>query len=319
MSRIVKYGGIADLRRFADEETCLSVSGIERRYPFKVSRYYADLGRLCSERGNDAVSRQFIPDIREGEDDEGFFCDPFSEESAPVRGLVHRFADRALVLATAECAVNCRHCTRKNTVGKITGAPSKDFFSPIIAYVQSNKAVREVIVSGGDPLLIDAGLLDWLLGSILAIPHVEVIRVGTRVPVVDPGLVDDRLADLLRRRRPLWVNTQFNHPAELTSEAIEACEKMVSRGIPVSNQTVLLRGINDSAEVMIELCNALQKNMIRPYYVFQCDPVKGTSHFMVPQEKAREIALAVQNSVGGLSCPRFVRDIPGRLSKTSVI
>ncbi len=319
MNPNVTYQGLAGLGRFVDEDTCTSLSGIEKKYPFKVSSYYAELGRLCSLRGNDAVNRQFIPDVREAEDADGLVADPFAEESSPAPGLVHRFADRALILATSDCAVNCRHCTRKNTVRKLAGMPSENFFEPALAYVRAHTGIREVIISGGDPLLIDAGLLDWLLGSVLLIPHVEVIRVGTRVPVVCPELIDDRMAELLKRKRPLWVNTQFNHPAELTGEALEACGKLTSRGIPVSNQNVLLRGINDSEEVIVELCNALQRNVIRPYYVFQCDPVRGTSHFMVPLARAMDIALAVQNSVGGLACPRFVRDVPGRLSKTPLI
>ncbi len=319
MNRNVTYQGLAGLGRFVDEDTCASLSGIEKKYPFKVSSYYAELGRLCSMGGNDAVNRQFMPDLREIEDVEGLVDDPFAEESAPAPGLVHRFSDRVLILATSDCAVNCRHCTRKNTVRKLAGMPSENFFEPALSYVRAHTGIREVIISGGDPLLIDAGLLDWLLGSVLLVPHVEVIRVGTRVPVVCPGLIDDDMADLLKRNRPVWINTQFNHPAELTGAAIEACGKLTSQGIPVSNQSVLLRGINDSAELMVELCNALQKNIIRPYYVFQCDPVRGTSHFMVPPARARDIAISVQNSVGGLACPRFVRDVPGRLSKTPLI
>jgi lysine 2,3-aminomutase len=313
------HEGRAGLREFLAESECNELMPVLDEYPFRVTEYYAELGRRAFHRGSEAVMRQFLPDRREAEDKEGFVKDPFAEENSPVQGLVHRFPDRALVVASSGCAVNCRHCTRKNTVKKLFPGTGRAYFNPILAYLESSREIREVLVSGGDPLMMDPELLDWLLASLSRIQNIEVLRIGTRLPVVLPGAVDAGMVQLLASHRPLWINTQFNHPAEITCESLAACEKLLRAGIPVSNQSVLLKGINDDAETMIALCNGLQRQMIRPYYVFLCDPVRGTAHFDVPLSRARAIATEVRDSVGGLSMPRFVRDVPGARHKVSVL
>lgn len=286
------------------------------RYPFRVTPYYAGLARRADEE--DPILRQFLPDIRELDGRLGN-KDPFDESGRmPVPGLVHRFADRVVVIASRRCAVLCRHCTRKHLLGGREEASDRGFLEPILRYLAVHPGVREVIVSGGDPLLLDNETLERLLGRLRAVPHVKVLRVGTRVPVVLPMRIDDGLADLLGRHRPLWVNTQFNHPSEITREAREACERLQLRGIPVSNQAVLLRGINDSVETVVKLCNSLQANMIRPYYMFLCDRVAGTSHFWTDADRAASLAEALRTRVGGLALPKFVADVPGEGGKVQV-
>jgi len=293
------------------------LDGVTARYPFRATPYYLSLADWGNPR--DPVRLQCWPDVRELSETgqgRGIVPDPFDEGAlAPVPGLVRRFRDRALILTTTECAVYCRHCTRKNTLRELGGVPSRTYFAPMLDSLRSESAVREVILSGGDPLLLADELLDWLLGELGRIPHVEVLRIGTRVPVVLPMRLTSALCDLLARHRPLWVNTQFNHPAELTGPAIAACDALQQRGIPVSNQAVLLKGVNDSAEVMGALCRALQRHMIRPYYVFLCDPVAGISHLRTDAATGAAIAEALRVSLGGLALPRFVADIPGEAGK----
>jgi lysine 2,3-aminomutase len=181
----------------------------------------------------------------------------------------------------------------------------------MLHYIQATPEVREVIVSGGDPLTMNLDLLDWFLGELQRISHVEVLRIGTRVPVVLPMRITDDLCRMLAKHRPLWINTQFNHPREITAESQEACDKLLRVGIPVSNQSVLLRGINDSIEIMRELCHDLQRIMVRPYYLFQCDPVRGVEHFRTSIWKGIEILEMLRGYTGGLCIPNFVVDVPG--------
>ncbi|NQT92876.1 MAG: KamA family radical SAM protein [Lentisphaerae bacterium] len=280
------------------------------RYPFRVTPYYASIGETVD--ASNPVGRQYLPQLEEVDDGGEDFEDPFDEEKQmPVRGIVHRYRNRVVAVVTDRCAVNCRHCTRKNTIrSQGQGGIDADRLQGMVDYVMGTKTIREVIVSGGDPLVLDTGVLDRFLGSLRRIPHVEVLRLGTRVPVVLPMRIDEDLCAMLARHRPLWVNTQFNHPAELTEDALSACDSLMRRGIPVSNQCVLLRGINDDFETMRTLCNGLQARMIRPYYVFLCDPVRGTAHLRTEESVALQLKEALRKELGGLAMPRFVRDIP---------
>jgi len=287
---------------------------VQDRYPGAITPYYLSLADWS--RSTDPIRIQCCPDVREMEEEDRD-DDPFHEQgSTPVVGLVHRFPDRVLIAATSDCAVYCRHCTRKNTLRALGGRPSEVRFVPMFDYIRSRPEIREVLVSGGDPLLLEDTLLDWLLGELHAIEHVEVIRLGTRVPVVLPMRVTDELARTLGRHRPLWLNTQFNHPSEVTPEAVEACDRLLRQGIPVSNQTVLLRGVNDELATMRELCNRLQSSMIRPYYVFRCDPIPGISHLRTAPGAATRMARELRACLGGLAMPLFVADIPGAKGKT---
>ncbi|MDP6524338.1 MAG: KamA family radical SAM protein [Kiritimatiellia bacterium] len=286
-----------------------SMSAVIERYPFRVSPYYLSLAD--AEDPENSVTKQFLPDVRELEDATACMADPFDEcASTQVPGVVQRYSDRVLVMVNGECVVRCRHCTRKNT---LTGELSdiRDRWPETLAFLKSSSSVREVIFSGGDPLLCDSGVLDRILGEVSAIPHVEVLRIGTRVPVVLPMRLDEDMCNMLAAHRPLWLNTQFNHPSELTDAAMEACNRLIARGIPVSNQCVLLKGINDDAETLVALCNKLQANMIRPYYVFLCDPVAGVSHLRTSRETAQRLASELRNMLSGLAMPLFVADVPG--------
>jgi lysine 2,3-aminomutase len=211
----------------------------------------------------------------------------------------------------------CRHCTRKNTLEEMTPGENIDF-DAALEYIAEHPQVREVLISGGDPLLLNTERLDRLLGRIQAIEHIEVVRIGTRVPVVLPMRIDNELSAMLSSHKPLWINTQFNHPRELTKEALTACRRLTDAGIPVSNQSVLLKGINDDFETMRALCAKLQRNLIRPYYVFQCDPIIGISHFRTDIRNGVELEKKLRESIGGLALPRFVADHPGEKSKITL-
>ena len=279
------------------------------RYPMRITPYYLSValrGNECS----DAVLKQCMPDIAEIEHAD-LPEDPFSEtEHMPVPGIIHRYQDRLVLLVSDICAMNCRHCTRKNILGDNIALYDDIKLERAFAYIRQQSAVREVLVSGGDPLMLETARLDYILRGLQAIEHVEVIRIGTRIPVVLPMRIDDDLCDMLAKYRPLWLNTQFNHPAELTAEAISACDKLIRAGIPVSNQAVLLKGVNDSVDVMRRLCCSLQNNLIRPYYVFQCDPVRGVEHLRTDVAAGVEMEDRLRQSIGGLALPRFVADMP---------
>jgi lysine 2,3-aminomutase len=307
---------LAELERSSPLERLLPIRPAERarwrallrRYPCRITPYYISLIRW--DDVNDPLRRQCVPDLREL--DTSFAADPLGERrhlAAP--GLVRRYRDRALALVTAECALVCRHCTRKNFWRHGRLAPTRAFLQGIVDAVKRLDDVREVIVSGGDPLLLEEDQLDWFLGALRAIPHVQALRIGTRMPVVLPMRITRSLCACLKRHRPLWINTQFNHPRELTPAATQACDRLLRSGLPVSNQTVLLRGVNDDFETMKSLCNALQRRMVRPYYLFQCDPVRGAGHFRTPLPFGVRLAEQLRAGLGGLSAPQFVVDLPG--------
>jgi lysine 2,3-aminomutase len=284
------------------------------RYRFRAVPYYLSL--IDWNDPEDPIRRQCIPDMHELDDAEAGGHDPYGEISTSTPpGVVHRFADRVLLVAMTTCSVYCRHCTRKNTLD--TMSPFRGGGIDLaVDYITRHPEVREVLISGGDPFLLDAEPLDDLLGRLQAIPHVEVLRIGTRVPVVLPMRVDAELVAVLRRHRPVWVNTQFNHPRELTEEAVASCRKLIDAGIPVSNQSVLLKGINDELNVMRALCAGLQRNLIRPYYVFECDPIAGIAHFRTDPAVGGGMEHALRGCLGGLCIPRFVADVPGQPGKT---
>ncbi len=279
-------------------------------FHFSITPYYLSL--IDWSDPDDPVRRQCIPDLREMEFQVVGDNDPLEEdEDTPTPGLVHRYPDRVLAVVTNRCSMYCRHCTRKRIWHRGESERSRKDLQGMISYVRSTPQIREVIVSGGDPLTMNLELLDWFLGELGHISHVEVLRIGTRVPVVMPMRVTDDVVTMLRSHRPLWLNTQFNHPREVTPESQEACDRILSAGIPVSNQSVLLRGINDTVETMRELCHALQRIMVRPYYLYQCDPVRGVEHFRTNIWKGMQIIELMRGYTGGLTIPTFVIDAPG--------
>ncbi|HID96776.1 MAG TPA: KamA family radical SAM protein [Thermodesulfobacteriaceae bacterium] len=286
------------------------LANVLRRYRYAVTPYYLSLIDWTDPA--DPIMKQCLPDTREvtfrlpGSED-----DPLKEnEHMPVPGLIHRYRDRALAMVTTTCAVYCRHCNRKRQWGLRHAWAHSRSVARMVDYIQKTSCIREVIISGGDPLTMHPDKLEGILAAFQAVPHVEVIRLGTRIPVVLPMRVTDDLCGMLARHRPLWINTHFNHPREITAEAAAACDRLLRAGIPVSNQCVLLKGINDSAETICYLCRRLQSIMVRPYYLFHCDSVRGTDHFRTDLRKGIEITRSLWGTTGGLSIPNFVVDLP---------
>ena len=243
---------------------------------------------------------------------QGEASDPLGEEhDSPVPGLVHRYPDRVLLLAHGECAAYCRYCTRSRVVGRRQLAADTGRLERAIDYIRDTPAVRDVVVSGGDPLLLSDERLAWLLGRLRAVPHVEVIRIGTKVPAVLPQRVTPALVRVLRRYHPLWMSLHFTHPDECTPESRRACARLADAGIPLGSQTVLLRGINDDLETMRALVRRLMAMRVRPYYLYQCDPISGSGHFRTPIERGLAIIRGLRGFTSGYAVPTFVVDAPG--------
>lgn len=285
---------------------------VTERYPSFACGYSRALAARCPE-----FAKQVNPDPRELEDD-GYGADPFGEEdrAAGCYGLKQRFPDRVLVMASDSCFMNCRHCTRKGLLHRAEIVRTDEELQTCLAYVQDHPLVRDVLISGGDPLVLPDDEVMRFVRAFAGLPQIDVVRLCTRAPCVNPGRVTRELAAMLGRSGKVWVNTQFNCAGEVTPEAAEACGNLVRAGIPVSCQTVLLAGVNDSTEAMLALFRALQRARVRPYYVFQCDPVAGIAHFRVPLERALQIERECAARIGGLGLPRFVADLPDADRKT---
>ncbi len=294
----------------------VEMESVARIYPMRVTPYYAS---LASGPGH-PVAKQFLPAKQEIDFSlSGSVDDPLMERNyMPVPGLIHRYPDRALCMVSQTCAVRCRHCNRKRTWRGSCPEAGPDF-RKMLDYIRGTKGIREVILSGGDPLMNTLETLARQLEALRNIRHVEVIRIGTRLPVTLPMRITERLCRMLSSYRPLWVNTHFNHPCEITPEASRACELLCMAGIPVSNQAVLLKGINDSVETIRELCQGLQRISVRPYYLFHCDAVRGTDHFRTHLSKGVHIIQALWGTMGGLCMPNFVVDLPEGGGKAMVV
>ena len=277
------------------------------KYPFAMTPYVLSL--IDEPSPADPVFRQYVPDAAELAENQ-LSPDELGEDSSysPVRGLVHRYTDRVVSISSAFCPAYCRHCTRKRLVGRPGSQPTPTDIDRQAQYVKAHPGIRDVIISGGDPLTLTTDHLDRVVARFRAIPSVDIIRIGTRAPVTLPMRVDDELCEMLERHHPVWVNTQFNHPREVTAESADACDRLLRHGIPVGNQTVLLRGVNDRPDVMEELCRALLRIRVRPYYLLQCDPVAGTAHFRTPVSRGLEIMEHLHKNVGGPGVPRYVVD-----------
>jgi lysine 2,3-aminomutase len=290
----------------------------EGRARVAVTPYYASL----ADRAHPScpVRIQAIPSGAEHLRSPGDLRDPLGEDARrPVRALVHRYPDRALLLATDRCAVYCRHCTRRRvTLSPGEGALSRSDLSDAVAYLRAHPGIRDVIVSGGDPLVLDDARLDEILSAVRAVPHVRVLRLATRAPVVCPMRVEARLAALLRRHAPLFVVTHFNHPKECTDDARAACEALVDAGVPVENQTVLLRGVNSSARILKDLFERLLEWRVRPYYLHQGDLVEGTGHLRTPLDAGIAILEALRGATSGLAIPHLAVDLPGGGGKVTL-
>ena len=290
-----------------------ALAGVAARYPFRLTRHYFD---LITVKG-DPIWRQAAPDPLELDDDQS--ADPLAENSlSPVPGLIHRYPDRVVWLVNNSCAVYCRFCMRKRQVGCPAGF-SGQHHADALHYIRRTPTIRDVILSGGDPLLLDNERLEELLAGLRRIPHVDIIRIGTRLPVTFPARIDESLCAMLRRYHPIYLNTHFNHPIELTAASRQACAMLADCGIQLGNQTVLLAGINDDPAVMTELCRGLLSCRVKPYYLHQMDLVQGTGHFRTPVATGLQLMAALRGHVSGLAVPYYVIDLPGGKGKVPLL
>ena len=278
-------------------------------FPMAITPYYLSL--IESPDPSDPIFAMCVPQVQELHDPACLRADPLEEDKdMPVPGLVHRYPDRALLIATTTCASYCRHCTRKRVAGSREVSISNVRLRQSVAYIAAHPEIHDVIISGGDPFTMSVKALENILAALRAIPSVDVIRIGTRTPVVLPQRITPELTAMLRKYHPVWVNTHFNHPRELTAESRTACERLADAGVPVGNQTVLLKGVNDRPQIIEELCRGLVRSRVRPYYLFQCDLVRGVEHFRTPLSRGIEIMEYLRGRLSGLAIPTFVVDAP---------
>ena len=305
------------LRPVLGEEGWRSALEADRSYPMLVPRSYLDLVERWSEQ--DPLLRMVLPSGREFQKGRGEQEDPLAEEAhSPLPWLVHRYPDRVLLLTTHRCAVHCRFCTRKRLVRSAGGGLGDGDLLRVVGYLEAHPEVREVILSGGDPLVLSNERLGRIVDAVAGVPTVRVLRVGTRVPAVLPQRVDEGLVRLLADNQPLYVVCHFDHPRELGEGARRALRLLADAGVPLANQTVLLAGVNDDPDVLCELFARLQELRVRPYYLHQLDFTVGTGHFRVPLDRAVAIHKEVRRRLGGLAVPSLVVDLPGGGGKVPV-
>jgi lysine 2,3-aminomutase len=291
-----------------------SLKSVVDRYPMRITPYYLGLIREIG----DPVWRQCVPDIREIEED-GLSADPLNEEGfSPVPDLIHRYPDRAVLLVSSTCATFCRFCMRKHRFNQ-KRSTTEGRLDAGLKYIEQTPVIRDVILSGGDPLLLPDEALEDLLFKLRRIPHVEIIRINTRIPVTLPERITPHLPEMLKRFHPLYVNTHFNHPVEITEASSEACHRLADAGIPLGNQTVLLKEVNDDLAVMKQLVQKLLTLRVRPYYIHQMDLVKGTGHFRTRVEKGLEIMAGLRGHTSGLATPYYMIDLPGGKGKVPLL
>ncbi|MBL8202567.1 MAG: KamA family radical SAM protein [Chromatiales bacterium] len=303
---------LADLDRMfrlTDDER-QSIEMHKGALPVGITPYYASL--VDPENPAQGLRRTVLPVMGEYLRSRGEADDPLGEDAhSPVPGLVHRYPDRVLLLVTNFCSVYCRYCTRARMVGSV-GERSirKHDLEKAIDYIAANPVIRDVLLSGGDPLSLDDERLEWILARLRAIPHVEFIRIGSKQPVVQPQRITPALTRILKRYHPLWMSLHFTHPDELTPEVAEACARLADAGIPLGSQTVLLKGVNDDVPTMKSLVQGLLRIRVRPYYLYQCDPISGSAHFRTPVEKGIEIIRGLRGHTTGYAVPTYVIDAP---------
>ncbi|EPY2303723.1 lysine 2,3-aminomutase [Clostridium sporogenes] len=283
-----------------------------------ITPYYLSL--IDPSDPNDPIRKQAIPTSLELKRSSYDIDDPLHEEAdSPVPGLTHRYPDRVLLLVTDKCSMYCRHCTRRRFAGQNDHSLPMNQIEKAIEYIANTPTIRDVLLSGGDALLISDEKLEKIIKKIRDIPHVEIIRIGSRVPVVMPQRITPNLVEMLKKYHPIWLNTHFNHPREITPESKKACEMLANSGIPLGNQTVLLRGINDCLHVMKKLMHELVKIRVRPYYIYQCDLSMGIEHFRTKVTKGIEIIEGLRGHTSGFAVPTFVIDAPGGGGKIPVM
>ncbi|HLV35769.1 MAG TPA: lysine 2,3-aminomutase [Spirillospora sp.] len=307
---------LAQLIHLTDEE----IAGLtaENKFRVDITPYFASL--IDPDDPHCPVRRQVIPLGRELQAFEGMMVDSLAEDQhSPVPGLTHRYPDRVLMLVTTQCASYCRYCTRSRIVGNPAMTFSKADFEQQLDYLRRTPQVRDVLLSGGDPLTIAPKTLEYILSSLRAIEHIEIVRIGSRVPVFLPQRITDEFCDMIRKYHPLWLNIHVNHPKEITPELSRALDKLAYAGVPLGNQSVLLAGINDSVNIQRELVHKLVRNRVRPYYLYQCDLVEGAGHFRTTIAKGIEIIEGLRGHTSGYAVPTYVVDAPGGGGKIPVM
>lgn len=315
-NRITSLEELEQVIELTDEEKKGVSEGL-RKFKMGITPYYAMLinpkDNLCP------IRKQAVPSIQETIVSECEFMDPLHEKKdSPVEGLTHRYPDRVLFLITQQCSMYCRHCTRRRFAGSKDFTLSKDKIINALDYIKKHTEIRDVLLSGGDALCVSDEKLEFIIKNLRAIKHVEIIRIGTRVPVVMPQRVTDKLCSMLKKYHPIWINTHFNHPDEFTEESSKACQMLADSGIPLGNQSVLLKGVNDCAFIMKSLVHKLVKNRVRPYYIYQCDLSEGIEHFRTSVHSGVEIIERLRGHTSGLAVPTFVVDAPGGGGKIPV-
>ena len=300
----------ADLARFVDvsADESAAISRLADRFRFVITPYYASL----MDRADPAcpVRRQVVPRTAELDDPAGL-ADPLDEVAhSPVKNVIRVYPDRIAFCVNNECALYCRYCLRKRMVGEPDWTMKQRELGEALTWIRATPEIRDVLLTGGDPLVFSDDRLEWLLGELRSIPHVEIIRLGTRLPVTLPFRVTPELCAMLERYHPIWVNTHFNHPRECTAEAAEACDRLTRAGIPVGNQSVLLSAINDDVETLKALGETLVRMRVRPYYCYQAQLLEGTGHFRVPIERGVELFRQLRGRTSGFAIPTYILDTP---------
>ena len=316
-NRIETFEELSKYFTFAPEEA----EGIKQalaKFRMAITPYYLSL--IDPNDPYDPIRRQAIPQGAECNIAPADLNDPLHEdEDSPAPGLTHRYPDRVLFLITDMCSMYCRHCTRRRFAGQKDDESPVDRIEKCLEYIEKTPVVRDVLLSGGDALMVSDKKLEYIIQRLRAIPHVEIVRIGSRTPVVCPQRITDDLVNMLKKYHPIWLNTHFNHPNEMTPEAEAALAKLANAGIPLGNQTVLLRGVNDCVHVMKKLMHELVRNRVRPYYIYQCDLSMGLEHFRTPVSKGIEIIENLRGHTSGYAVPTFVVDAPGGGGKTPVM
>lgn len=315
-NRITGVEELEQLIRLSHEERETLSKGL-KTLRMAITPYYASL--IDAKDPGCPIRKQAVPNILETHIDQSETSDPLHEEKdSPVKGLTHRYPDRVLLLVTDQCSMYCRHCTRRRFAGQTDRALALNKVKNAINYIKQHKEIRDVLISGGDPLCLPDNRIEYILSNLRAIEHVEIIRIGTRTPVVMPQRINQELCEMLKKYQPLWINVHFNHPREITTESKEACARLADAGIPLGNQSVLLKGVNDCPYVMKKLVQQLLQMRVRPYYLYQCDLSEGIEHFRTPVSRGIEIIEMLRGHTSGMAVPTFVVDAPGGGGKIPV-
>ena len=308
------------LQRIIDlsEDEKMALEEGDKNLPLRITPYFSSL--IWNKGAEHPLRKTIVPRIYEFINSFGEDSDPLKEdEDSPVPGIIHRYPDRVLFMVTSFCSTYCRYCTRSRLVGDDNHSFNSTFWNDAIEYIEQHSEIRDVLISGGDPLTMSDQRIDYLLSRLRNISHVEIIRIGTKVPVVLPQRITPSLVKILKRYHPLYLSIHFIHPEELTPETSRACEMLADAGIPLGSQTVLLKDINDNTETMNALMHALLKVRVKPYYLYQCDPILGSGHFRTSVEKGLEIIKGLRGFTSGYAVPHYVIDAPGGGGKIPIL